>query len=235
MNKYGQAFSKGLIKENPVLRLVLGTCPTLAVTTAAINGLGMGAAATFVLVCSNIVISLLRRVIPDKVRLPAYIVIIAGFTTIVQMLVKAYLPDIDKALGIYLPLIVVNCIILGRAEAFASKNSVGLSALDGLGMGAGFTGALIVMGAIREFFGNGTIFGWPEAGIIPPITVFVLPAGGFFVFGMLIWLVGKLSARLEGGKAVTDLTAAGCAACPHASACGPLGQPAEGKEDGAHE
>ena len=223
MNKYGQAFSKGLIKENPVLRLVLGTCPTLAVTTAAINGLGMGAAATFVLVCSNIVISLLRRVIPDKVRLPAYIVIIAGFTTIVQML------------GIYLPLIVVNCIILGRAEAFASKNSVGLSALDGLGMGAGFTGALIVMGAIREFFGNGTIFGWPEAGIIPPITVFVLPAGGFFVFGMLIWLVGKLSARLEGGKAVTDLTAGGCAACPHASACGQLGQPAEGKEDGAHE
>ena len=220
MNKYGQAFSKGLIKENPVLRLVLGTCPTLAVTTAAINGLGMGAAATFVLVCSNIVISLLRRVIPDKVRLPAYIVIIAGFTTIVQMLVKAYLPDIDKALGIYLPLIVVNCIILGRAEAFASKNSVGLSALDGLGMGAGFTG---------------TIFGWPEAGIIPPITVFVLPAGGFFVFGMLIWLVGKLSARLEGGKAVTDLTAGGCAACPHASACGQLGQPAEGKEDGAHE
>ena len=235
MNKYGLAFSKGLIKENPVLRLVLGTCPTLAVTTAAINGLGMGAAATFVLVCSNIVISLLRRVIPDKVRLPAYIVIIAGFTTIVQMLVKAYLPDIDKALGIYLPLIVVNCIILGRAEAFASKNSVGLSALDGLGMGAGFTGALIVMGAIREFFGNGTIFGWPEAGIIPPITVFVLPAGGFFVFGMLIWLVGKLSARLEGGKAVTDLTAGGCAACPHASACGELGQPAEGKEDGAHE
>lgn len=235
MNKYGQAFSKGLIKENPVLRLVLGTCPTLAVTTAAINGLGMGAAATFVLVCSNIVISLLRRVIPDKVRLPAYIVIIAGFTTIVQMLVKAYLPDIDKALGIYLPLIVVNCIILGRAEAFASKNSVGLSALDGLGMGAGFTGALIVMGAIREFFGNGTIFGWPEAGIIPPITVFVLPAGGFFVFGMLIWLVGKLSARLEGGKAVTDLTAGGCAACPHASTCGQLGQPAEGKEDGAHE
>lgn len=214
MNKYGQAFSKGLIKENPVLRLVLGTCPTLAVTTAAINGLGMGAAATFVLVCSNIVISLLRRVIPDKVRLPAYIVIIAGFTTIVQMLVKAYLPDIDKALGIYLPLIVVNCIILGRAEAFASKNSVGLSALDGLGMGAGFTGALIVMGAIREFFGNGTIFGWPEAGIIPPITVFVLPAGGFFVFGMLIWLVGKLSARLEGGKAVTDLTAAGWPSWP---------------------
>lgn len=236
MNKYGQAFSKGLVKENPVLRLVLGTCPTLAVTTAAINGLGMGAAATFVLVCSNIVISLLRRVIPDKVRLPAYIVIIAGFTTIVQMLVKAYLPDIDKALGIYLPLIVVNCIILGRAEAFASKNSVGLSALDGLGMGAGFTGALIVMGAIREFFGNGTIFGWPEAGIIPPITVFVLPAGGFFVFGMLIWLVGKLSARLEGGKAVTDLTGGRLRRLSaRFGPAGQLGQPAEGKEDGAHE
>ena len=132
MNRYVNEFSKGLIRENPVLRLVLGTCPTLAVTTAAMNGLGMGAAATFVLVCSNIVISLLRRVIPDKVRLPAYIVVIAGFTTIVQLLVKAYLPSIDKALGIYLPLIVVNCIILGRAEAFASRNSVGLSALDGL-------------------------------------------------------------------------------------------------------
>ena len=141
MSKYGKEFTKGLVKENPTLRLVLGTCPTLAVTTAAMNGLGMGLAAAFVLVCSNIVISLLRKVIPDKVRLPAFIVVIAGFTTIVQMLVKAYLPAIDKALGIYLPLIVVNCIILGRAEAFASKNSVGLSALDGLGMGAGFTAA----------------------------------------------------------------------------------------------
>ena len=170
--KYKQAFTKGLIKENPVLRLVLGTCPTLAVTTAAINGIGMGAAATFVLVCSNVVISLLRKVIPDKVRLPAFIVIIAGFTTIVQMLVKAYLPAIDKALGIYLPLIVVNCIILGRAEAYASKNSVGLSALDGLGMGAGFTGALILMGGIRELLGNGTLFGLPDGGILAhPITI----------------------------------------------------------------
>lgn len=230
-----QEFTKGIIKENPVLRLVLGTCATLAVTTAASNAIGMGLATTFVLVCSNAAISLLKKVIPDKVRIPAYITLIAGFVTIVQLLVKAFVPSLDEALGVFLPLIVVNCIILGRAEAFASKNSVGLSALDGLGMGAGFTGALIVMGAIREFFGNGTIFGWPEAGIIPPITVFVLPAGGFFVFGMLIWLVGKLSARLEGGKAVTDLTAGGCAACPHASACGQLGQPAEGKEDGAHE
>lgn len=219
MGKYMQTFSKGLVKENPVLRLVLGTCPTLAVTTAAVNGLGMGAAATFVLVCSNIVISLLRRVIPDKVRLPAYIVVIAGFTTIVQMLVKAYLPSIDQSLGIYLPLIVVNCIILGRAEAFASKNSVGLSALDGLGMGAGFTAALVIMGGIRELLGNGTLFGWPEGGMFPPITIFVLPAGGFFVFGMLIWLTNKLSARLD-KKGVPASGCDGCAACPQASACG---------------
>lgn len=224
MSRYLQAFTKGLVRETPVLRLVLGTCPTLAVTTAAVNGLGMGAAATFVLVCSNIVISLLRRVIPDKVRLPAFIVIIAGFTTIVQMLVKAYLPAIDEALGIYLPLIVVNCIILGRAEAFASKNPVGLSALDGLGMGAGFTAALVLMGGIREFLGNGTLFGWPEGGLIPPITIFVLPAGGFFVFGMLIWLTNRLSKKLEGDANRKELSGKVCAACgeagcPHAAAC----------------
>jgi electron transport complex protein RnfE len=218
--KYKQAFTKGLIKENPVLRLVLGTCPTLAVTTAAINGIGMGAAATFVLVCSNVVISLLRKVIPDKVRLPAFIVIIAGFTTIVQMLVKAYLPAIDKALGIYLPLIVVNCIILGRAEAYASKNSVGLSALDGLGMGAGFTGALILMGGIRELLGNGTLFGLPDGGILAhPITIFVMPAGGFFVFGILIWLANQLSDRFEKDAARRDTSKNVCAACPSAAIC----------------
>lgn len=227
-NRYWNAFSKGILRENPVFRLVLGTCPTLAVTTAAVNGLGMGAAATFVLVCSNIVISLLRRLIPDKVRLPSYIVIIAGFTTIVQMLVKAYLPAIDASLGIYLPLIVVNCIILGRAEAFAGKNSVGLSALDGLGMGCGFTAALVVMGSVRELLGNGTLFGWPDGGLIPPITIFVLPAGGFFVFGMMIWLVNRLSARLEKDKARRELTAAAaCAACPMAGACH--------REEGDHE
>ena len=225
-NAYWNAFSKGIIKENPTFRLVLGTCPTLAVTTAAINGLGMGAAASFVLICSNIVISLLRKVIPSKVRLPAYIVIIAGFTTMVQMLVKAYLPAIDKSLGIYLPLIVVNCIILGRAEAFAGKNSVGLSALDGLGMGVGFTAALVVMGGIREFLGNGTIFGWPEGGLIPAITVFVLPAGGFFVFGMLIWLTNKLSQRLDENATRKELTA--CAGCPMASHCSK-------EEGGCHE
>lgn len=214
---YKKTFMNGLLKENPILRLVLGTCPTLAVTTAIINGLGMGAATTFVLVCSNIVISLLRRVIPDKVRLPAFIVVIAGFTTIVQMLVKAYLPAIDNALGIYLPLITVNCIILGRAEAFASRNSVGLSAMDGLGMGAGFTAALTLMGGIRELLGNGTLFGFPEGGVIPPITIFVLPAGGFFVFGMLIWLTDRLAERLD-ANAPKDKPA-GCAACPNSAIC----------------
>lgn len=223
MGKYLGTFTKGIVLENPVLRLVLGTCPTLAVTTAAMNGLGMGAAATFVLVCSNVVISLLRKLIPGKVRLPAFIVVIAGFTTIVQMLVKAYLPDIDKALGIYLPLIVVNCIILGRAEAFASKNSVGLAALDGLGMGAGFTAALIVMGSIREFLGSGTIFGWPDGGLIPPITIFVLPAGGFFVFGMLIYLTNKLSTRLEKATTRRETASQVCAACPAAGLCGKEG------------
>lgn len=227
-NKYWQSFSKGLITENPVLRLVLGTCPTLAVTTAALNGLGMGAAASFVLICSNIVVSLLRRVIPDKVRLPAYIVVIAGFTTIVQMLVKAYLPAIDKSLGIYLPLIVVNCIILGRAEAYAGKNTVGLSALDGCGMGAGFTAALVLMGGIREFLGNGTIFGWPDGGLIPPITIFVLPAGGFFVFGMLIWLTNRLSLKFEQDAARKELSQTVCAACPMAGSC-------HGEEADCHE
>lgn len=165
-------------------------------------------------------------------RLPAYIVVIAGFTTIVQMLVKAYLPAIDQALGIYLPLIVVNCIIHRRAEAFASKNSVGLSALDGLGMGAGFTAALVIMGGIREFLGSGTLFGWPEGGLFPPIAIFVLPAGGFFVFGMLIWLTNKLSKRLEAQSARRELGTEVCAACPQAAACGrACGTSAKGGEE----
>ena len=228
MNKYTEALTRGLVKENPTLRLVLGTCPTLAVTTAALNGLGMGLAATFVLVCSNIAISLLRRLIPDKVRLPAFIVIIAGFTTIVQMLVKAYLPAIDTALGIYLPLIVVNCIILGRAEAYASKNPVGLAALDGLGMGAGFTGALVIMGLIREFLGSGTLFGWPENGLFPAIGVFVLPAGGFFVFGMMIWLTNRLVRHFEGETAPVAVSA--CGGCPNAASCAHIGKGGEACE-----
>ena len=169
-------FTKGIIKENPVLCLVLGTCPTLAVTTAANNAIGMGIAATAVLVCSNAAISSLRNVIPNKVRIPAYITIIAGFVSIVQMLVKAYAPEIDKSLGIFLPLIVVNCIILGRAEMFANKNKVLPSILDGLGMGIGFTAALLLMGIVREFFGMGSIFGKPvTSGFIDPILIFILP------------------------------------------------------------
>ena len=216
-NKYMGYFTNGLIKENPVLRLVLGTCPTLAVTTAAINGIGMGLAATMVLICSNIVISLLRNIIPDKVRIPAYITIIAGFVSVVQMLVKAFLPDIDKALGIYLPLIVVNCIILARAEMFASKNSVLPSVLDGLGMGIGFTAVLTLMGAIRELLGAGTIFSLPiTANFISPMIVFLLPPGGFFVFGMLVALSNAL-AKKAGKKPVEHL---GCEGCPSRAVCG---------------
>ena len=216
-NKYMGYFTNGLIKENPVLRLVLGTCPSLAVTTAAINGIGMGFAATMVLICSNIVISLLRNIIPDKVRIPAYITIIAGFVSVVQMLVKAFLPDIDKALGIYLPLIVVNCIILARAEMFASKNSVLPSVLDGLGMGIGFTAVLTLMGAIRELLGAGTIFSLPiTANFISPMIVFLLPPGGFFVFGMLVALSNAL-AKKAGKKPVEHL---GCEGCPSRAVCG---------------
>ena len=156
MSKRLSVLTNGLLKENPVLRLVLGTCPTLAVSTMASNGIGMGLAATFVLLCSNVVISALRKVIPDQVRIPCYITVIAGFVSVVQMLVKAYVPSLDSALGVYLPLIVVNCIILGRAEMFASKNGVLDSALDGLGMGIGFMITLTIMGTIREVLGSGT-------------------------------------------------------------------------------
>ncbi|WP_050697477.1 electron transport complex subunit RsxE [Anaeromassilibacillus senegalensis] len=207
-------FTKGIIKENPVLRLVLGCCATLAVSTSASNAIGMGLATTFVLVCSNAVISLLRKVIPDKVRIPAFITVIAGFVSVVQMLIKAYSPELDTALGIFLPLIVVNCIILGRAEMFASKNKILPSIVDGLGMGVGFTATLLVMGMIREFFGAGTLFGFPiTAGIIDPIIVFILPPGGFFVFGILIAVANKMAG--EGGRKAE----LGCQGCPLAASC----------------
>ncbi|WP_395151350.1 electron transport complex subunit RsxE [uncultured Allofournierella sp.] len=215
MNKL-QILTNGLVKENPVLRLVLGTCPTLAVTTLAFNGLGMGIAATFVLVCSNVAISLLRNIIPDKVRLPAYITVIATFVSIVQMLVKAYVPQLDKALGVFLPLIVVNCIILGRAEMFASKNKPLDSALDGLGMGLGFTITLVVMASIREIVGSGSWFGMtiiPES--IDRFTFMTTPAGGFFTFGILMALVIWLEERL--GKKVDR--SIGCEGCPSKGAC----------------
>ena len=212
-----KVFSNGLLKENPSLRLVLGTCPTLAVTTLAVNGLGMGLAATFVLVCSNIAISALRKIIPDKVRLPAYITVIATFVTVLQMLVKAFVPALDSALGIFLPLIVVNCIIRGRAEMFASKNSIGLSALDGLGMGLGFTGTLVVMGSVREVLGAGTLFGvqvMPAA--VDPMTVFITPPGGFFVFGCLMALVIWIEIKTNNRK----VRSIGCEGCPSAGVCG---------------
>ena len=221
-------FSKGLIKENPVLRLVLGTCPTLATSTSVESAIDMGLAATVVLVCSNIVISAMRKVIPSKVRIPAYIVIIAGFVTLVQMLVKAFLPQIDEMLGVYLPLIVVNCIILGRAEAFASKNTVLYSAVDGVGMGVGFTAALLLMGGIRELLGAGSIAGFtvfPEA--IPPMTIFVLAPGGFFVFGILIALANKVAE--SNGKPKAELK--GCSACPMASTCSLVGSKDACKEE----
>ncbi len=208
--------TNGLLKENPVLRLVLGTCPTLAVTTAVFNGIGMGAAATFVLICSNIVISLLRKVIPNGVRLPCYIVVIASFVTLVQMIVKAYVPALDTSLGVFLPLITVNCIILGRAEMFASKNGVVASALDGLGMGIGFTLALVFMSAIRELLGAGTLLGFQ---IVPasvqPMSIMILPPGGFFVFGVLMALAIFIERKT--GKPVPKNV--GCAACPAGDSC----------------
>ena len=212
--------TKGIIAENPVLRLVLGTCPTLAVTTSALNGIGMGLSATFVLVCSGAVVSLLRNVIPSKVRIPAYITIIAGFVTIVQMLVKAFLPAIDAALGIFLPLIVVNCIILARAEMFAAKNPVLPSILDGLGMGIGFTATLTVMGIIRELIGAGTIFSLPiTASVIDPMLIMILPPGGFFVFGILV-AVSNALANKKGKPIVESIGCDGCAMsgnCPMAN------------------
>lgn len=224
-----QEFTKGFVKENPVLRLVLGCCPTLAVTTTAKNGIGMGLAATFVLVCSNIAISLLRPVIPDKVRIPAFITVIASFVTIVQMLMQAFLPDLNKSLGIFIPLITVNCIILARAEMFASKNKVVPSIIDGLGMGVGYSATLFLMGAIREIMGNGSIFDFKlpliGTGTIEPMLIMILPPGGFFVFGMLIALSQKLSERIDKNNpdAVLDDACAGAindqTACLLCGAC----------------
>ena len=197
----------GIFASNPVFRLVLGMCPTLAISTSAFNGLGMGVAATVVLVCSNALVSLLRRVIPDKVRIPAYVLIIATFVTLVEMLLRKFVPALYDALGIYLPLIVVNCIILARAEAFASTNKVGDSVLDGLGMGLGFTLALLLLGVIREFLGSGTFFvgsfGDAEFGVtlgdMPDyaMSVFVMPAGGFLTLGLVMAAINAISDRAE--------------------------------------
>lgn len=225
--KKSAIFLKGLIKENPVLVLLLGTCPTLATTTSVISAIAMGLAATAVLVCSNMVISALRNVIPDKVRIPCYIVVIAGFVSIVQMVMQAYLPALYDMLGVYLALIVVNCIILGRAEMFARKNGVVDSALDGLGMGLGFTIALLLMATFREVVGAGTFAGI-ELPVISTYNVPILTAspGGFFAFGCIIALVAKITDKPKESM--------GCAGCPSAEACGKLGCTKEEKEENAN-
>lgn len=192
----GAILRNGLLDENPTFRLVLGTCPTLAVTTSAVNGFGMGIAATFVLVFSNLVISLLRNFIPDNVRIPSFIVVISTFVTIVQMVIKAYLPALNEALGLFIPLIVVNCIILARAEAFASKNGPVASMADGLGMGLGFTCALTLIGSIRELIGRGSVFGLQLLGsAYEPMLLILMPAGGFLMFGLILGIVNTVTAR----------------------------------------
>jgi len=193
-------FIKGFWDQNPVLRLLLGLCPVLAVTTSATDAIGMGLSATFVLTMANLSVSLLRKVIPDRVRLPAFIVIKATFVTIVDMMLKAYMFDLHKSLGLFIPLIVVNCIILGRAEAFASKNTPAMSLIDGLGMGLGFTLALFILGTIREILGNGTFFGMALFGEgFDPILVFVLPPGAFLGLGFLIAGMNALERRKANG------------------------------------
>ena len=209
--------TKGILKENPVFVLVLGTCPTLAVTNNVFGAFGMGMAAMLVLICSNMLISALRKVIPDSVRIPSYIVIIAGFVTIIQMIVQAFLPDLYNLLGVYLPLIVVNCIILGRAEMFAGKNTVGKSALDGLGMGIGFTLALVSMATVREVIGNASFAGIAIPFLEPYKVSFLIKApGGLLVYGLLIALVYVIT-----NGAAPKKRSFSCEGCPTRATCNP--------------
>ena len=224
MNKSLERLYNGIIKENPTFVLTLGMCPTLAVTTSAINGLGMGLTTAAVLALSNLFISALRKVIPDKVRIPAFIVIVASFVTMVQLLLEAFIPSLNAALGIYIPLIVVNCIILGRAESYAYHNPVIPSFFDGVGMGLGFTVALTLLGIFREFIGSGTFFGmrvFPEE---YSVTIFVLAPGAFFVLAVLVAIQNFIKDKMEAkGKDVSKIgsgCASGCAGCAQASACG---------------
>ena len=221
MGKCTERLYNGIVKENPTFVQMLGMCPTLAVTSSAINGAGMGLSTTCILVLSNAFISLLRKVIPDKVRIPSYIVIIASFVTVIQFLMQAYLPSLNDSLGIYIPLIVVNCIILGRAESYASKNKVLPSIFDGLGMGLGFTVALTILGAFRELLGAGQIFGMqvmPSA--YEPITIFILAPGAFFVLACLVAIQNKVKSKKP--KKAGEATSGGCGDCSHCgnSACG---------------
>ncbi|MCI5484096.1 MAG: electron transport complex subunit E [Clostridiales bacterium] len=207
----------GIIKENPAFILMLGMCPTLAVTTSAINGLGMGLSSLVVLAISNVVISLLRKVIPDEVRLPAFIVIVASFVTVVELLMEAYMESLYASLGIYIPLIVVNCIILGRAEAYASKNPPLLSLFDGLGMGLGFTVALVIIGSVRELLGAGSIFGIALPGNFEPIAFFVRAPGAFLVLAVVVAIMNAVGIKNRANKVVEGCD--GCCASCASSGC----------------
>ena len=218
MKKCFERIYNGLLKENPVLVLMLGMCPALAVTTRAMNGIGMGLSTLAVLVLSNLVISLLRKVIPDQVRLPAYIVIVASLVTVTELLIEAYLPSLYESLGIYIPLIVVNCIILGRAEAYANKHTPLLSVMDGIGMGLGFTAALTLAGMIRELLGNGTLF---NARVLPesmdPIGIFIQPPGAFLVFAFIIAVMNAIGIKTRQRKLVESSCDGCCATCAMAA------------------
>lgn len=229
MNKYVERLYNGLIKENPTLILMLGMCPTLAVSTTAMNGVGMGISSTAVLILSNYVISLLRKVIPDEVRLPAYIVIVASLVTVTELLIEAYLPALYSALGIYIPLIVVNCIILGRAEAYANKHTPGLAVMDGLGMGLGFTVALTLAGLVREVLGSGSAFGFNFLKYLPgvePIGIFIQPPGAFLVIALFIAIMNAIGIKTRQRQLVENNGCDGmCATC--AQRCENAGDKAE--------
>ncbi len=224
MNKYGERLFNGLIKENPTFVLMLGMCPTLAVTTSAVNGIGMGLSTTVVLVLSNMLISMLRKIIPDSVRMPAFIVVVASFVTIVQFLLEGFVPSLYASLGLYIPLIVVNCIILGRAESYASKNPILPSMFDGIGMGLGFTVGLTAIGVVRELIGAGKIF---DIQVLPssyePVTIFILAPGAFFVLACLTALQNKVKNRLarKGDPAAEKIgCGTGCESCGRKDSCG---------------
>ena len=217
MKKYLERLYNGIVKDNPTLILLLGMCPTLAVSTRAMNGIGMGLSTTAVLILSNVVISLLRKVIPDEVRLPAYIVVVASLVTVTELLIAAYLPSLYEALGIYIPLIVVNCIILGRAEAYANKHEPGLSFMDGLGMGLGFTVALTLAGLLREVLGNGSAFGVAIPFIKEPIGIFVQPPGAFLVIAFIIAVQNAIGIKTRQRQLVESGCDGVCANC--ASRC----------------
>ncbi len=235
MSKYTERLQNGIIKENPTFVMMLGMCPTLAVTSSAINAIGMGLSTTVVLILSNMLISALRNIIPDRVRIPAFIVVVASFVTIVQLVLQAYLPALNSALGVYIPLIVVNCIILGRAEAYASKNPIVLSALDGVGMGLGFTVGLTLIGIFREILGSGAVFGFQFIPDSFHIAMFVMAPGAFFVLAGLTAIQNKLKMPCATNTPEAASCSGNCAACASQSdTCGKTAAeeiPAKGKED----